>query len=292
MNQTRPADGVIDYLDAFDRLLQARLPMPEPAGPLPSIDLDHDRPLAMLVSPHPDDECLVGGLALRLRREAGYAVLNLAATLGSLVERREARWCELSQACGRLGFALADAGFAGREPISEARRHADPTSWERDVALLAALLDRYRPRLLMFPNARDGSATHIGVHRLVLDALQRYERPLWLAQTEFWGTLDDPNLLLELRKAEVATLLDALLCHRGEIARNPYHLRLASWLSDSVRRGGENVPGAGAQPPSFPFGALYRVDRWSGRAIETVERRAILDGGADLRELFPPLDAR
>ncbi|WP_186164979.1 PIG-L deacetylase family protein [Burkholderia gladioli] len=292
MNQTRPADGVIDYLDAFDRLLQARLPMPEPAGTLPSIELDHDRPLAMLVSPHPDDECLVGGLALRLRREAGYAVLNLAATLGSRVERREARWCELSQACGRLGFALADAGFAGRGPISEARRHADPMSWERDVALLAALLDRYRPRLLMFPNARDGSATHIGVHRLVLDALQRYERPLWLAQTEFWGTLDDPNLLLELRKAEVATLLDALLCHRGEIARNPYHLRLASWLSDSVRRGGENVPGAGAQPPSFPFGALYRVDRWSGWAIETVERRDILDGGADLRELFPPLDAR
>ncbi|WP_186074946.1 hypothetical protein [Burkholderia gladioli] len=35
MSQTRPADGMIDYLDAFDRLLQARLPVPEPTtGPV------------------------------------------------------------------------------------------------------------------------------------------------------------------------------------------------------------------------------------------------------------------
>lgn len=285
-----PAAASLDYLDAFGRLLDTALPMPEVATPAPVPAVERDRPLAMLVSPHPDDECLIGGLALRLRREAGYAVLNLAATLGSRVERRDARWCELTHACARLGFALVDAGFEGRLPINETRRRTDPASWACDVESLAACFDRYRPRLLIFPHSDDGSATHIGVNRLVMDALQRHARPVWLVQTEFWTTLRDPNLLVELRKADVACLLEALLCHRGEIARHPYHLRFAAWLSDSVRRGGENVMGAGSHPPSFAFGAVYRVDRWNGSAIEPCGHRIVLDGDADPNALFPAPD--
>src|ERR1035441_8019571 len=38
---------------------------------------DH-APKALIFSPHPDDECLVGGLALRLSREAKWNVINVA----------------------------------------------------------------------------------------------------------------------------------------------------------------------------------------------------------------------
>ena len=47
-----------------------------------------DAPVAMIFSPHPDDECIIGGLPLRLLREAGMRVVNVAVTLGSNSERR------------------------------------------------------------------------------------------------------------------------------------------------------------------------------------------------------------
>jgi hypothetical protein len=48
-------------------------------------------PKALIFSPHPDDECIVGGLALRLLREKKWNVINVAVTLGGRKERRAAR---------------------------------------------------------------------------------------------------------------------------------------------------------------------------------------------------------
>ena len=45
----------------------------------------------LLFSPHPDDECIIGGLALRLQREAGARVVNVAVTQGSNKARQAAR---------------------------------------------------------------------------------------------------------------------------------------------------------------------------------------------------------
>ena len=42
---------------------------PKPARP----PLPADAPRALIFSPHPDDECIIGALALRLQREAGFA---------------------------------------------------------------------------------------------------------------------------------------------------------------------------------------------------------------------------
>ncbi|WP_438392054.1 PIG-L deacetylase family protein [Caballeronia sp. DA-9] len=275
------------YVQSFSALLHYPLVIPQlPAlAPTPRA-VDQTRPLALIVSPHPDDECLTGGLALRLRQEAGFEVLNVAATLGSNRERRSERWNELCHACDRLGFALLDPGFEGREPVTPARRQADPTGWARDVDRLAALLDEYRPRVVFCPHARDGSATHIGVHWLVHDALQHHAHAIWLAQTEFWGTLEHPSILVELGSANVAALIGALTCHRGEVARNPYHLRLMSWLADSVRRGGEAVFGAGTQPPAFDFGALYRLERWAHGHPATTGRPLAIAGQDSLKALF------
>ena len=282
-----PADDFDAYVEAFQALLHRAIKLPaEFDGPLRSRAVDPARPLVAIISPHPDDECIVGGLPLRLRNEGGYEVINVAATLGSNVARRDERWTELTHACRVLDFANVDPAFVDRLPLHAKRRETQPDTWYRDVARLAALFDQYRPAIVMCPHDQDGSASHIGTHALTLNALAVYGRPVWLVQSEFWGTMTAPNLLIELSSRDVATLLRALVCHRKEVERNPYHLRLTSWLADSVRRGGETVFGAGLEPPSYDFGAVYRVDRFNGREIEPNNRRGAVAERESLLTFF------
>ena len=51
--------------------------------------------------------------------------------------------------------------------------------------------------------------------------------------------------MVESSAADVADLMAALSLHVGEVARNPYHLRLPAWMIDNVRRGAELVGGQG-----------------------------------------------
>src|SRR3954471_12797873 len=85
-----------------------------------------DAPRALIFSPHPDDECIIGGLALRLQREAGYGVVNVAVTQGSNKARQQGRWDELTQACRYLGFDLVQTVPGGLEKVNARTRAADP----------------------------------------------------------------------------------------------------------------------------------------------------------------------
>src|SRR5215469_3988036 len=82
-------------------------------------------PVAIIFSPHPDDECIIGGLALRLMREAGFRVVNVAVTLGSNKERQQPRLRELKNACGWLGFDLEETAPNGLEKITPKTRTND-----------------------------------------------------------------------------------------------------------------------------------------------------------------------
>ncbi|MBV9490836.1 MAG: PIG-L family deacetylase, partial [Verrucomicrobia bacterium] len=87
--------------------------------------------------------------------------------------------------------------------------------------------------------------------------------------------------------AEVADLVAALALHAGEVARNPYHLRLPAWMIDNVRRGAELVGGQGGAAPRFTFATLYRLRRWvHGRLEEALERGRMLSSQDDLSALF------
>jgi hypothetical protein len=80
-------------------------------------------PNVLIFSPHPDDECITGGLALRLLREAKWNVVNVAVTLGSNRARQAARRRELQNACAALGFKLIVPGARiGATSIRIARR--------------------------------------------------------------------------------------------------------------------------------------------------------------------------
>ena len=77
---------------------------PKPPRP----PLAADAPRALIFSPHPDDECIIGALALRLQREAGFRIVNVAVTQGSNKARQAARWEELRDACDYLDFELVE----------------------------------------------------------------------------------------------------------------------------------------------------------------------------------------
>lgn len=220
-------------------------------------------PHVLVFAPHPDDECIVGALPLRLRQEAGWRVTNIAVTLGSKQERRGERWTELGAACDVLDFDLRLLAADGFEQVKPEAADARTPLWQQQVRLVAELLAAEKPALILIPHAGDGIPTHIGVHRLVTEALAQARIDTVVAQTEFWATQPGPTTLIETGQRDTARLVRALACHHGEIARNPYHLRLPAWMADNVRRGGELLAGPGEAPPDFAFGTLYRLTRWT-----------------------------
>jgi LmbE family N-acetylglucosaminyl deacetylase len=227
-------------------------------------------PRVLVFSPHPDDECIVGGLALRLLREARMRVVNVAVTQGSRKDRQEPRLQELRGACDFLGFDLATTVPGGLERVNPKARAEDPAHWSAAVATIAGLLREHAPRVILYPHEADWNSTHLGTHHLVVDALRSIGSGLacWCVETEFWGAMAAPNLMVEIPPRDLGDLIGALTFHVGEVQRNPYHIRLPAWMSDNVRRGGEVVGGQGGAAPDFAFATLYRVRRWTGAALE------------------------
>ena len=137
------------------------------------------------------------------------------------------------------------------------------------VAGIARILEKHRPRVIFFPHELDWNSTHIGAHFLVMDAL-REARGLecYLVETEFWGQMSTPNLMVEYSEDDVATLMAATSFHVGEVRRNPYHLLIPAWLQDNVRRGAELVGGQGGEAPPFLFAQLFRLRRWRNGEVQ------------------------
>ena len=229
-----------------------------------------DAPKALFFAPHPDDECISGGLALRLLRQARMHVGNVAVTLGSKKERQPERFRELEDACKYLGFELISTGPNGLEKINAKAREQDAVHWAACVATVKRIIERYQPKVVICPHDRDWNSTHIGTHWLVTDALRQMHAGFecYLVETEFWGAMDDPNLMVEISADDLADMIAATTFHVGEVKRNPYHLLLPPWMMDNVRRGGEVAGGQGGAAPDFAFAALYRLRRWRGGQAE------------------------
>ena len=229
-----------------------------------------DAPRALLFSPHPDDECIIGGLALRLMREAGMRVLNVAVTQGSNKARQAERLEELRAACQYLGFDLIQTAPGGLEHINVAARTDDPVRWRASVEIVAGIIAEHRPAVVFFPHDSDWNSTHVGTHHLIVDALGRQAADFacHAIETEFWGAMATPNLMVESSVEDLAEMMTALSFHVGEVRRNPYHLLVPPWMQDNVRRGGELVGGQGGAAPDFVFCTLYRVRKWSHGRLE------------------------
>ena len=229
----------------------------------------------LLFSPHPDDECITGLLPLRLLRELGKQVINVPVTFGSNPARRPGRAAELRDACAYLGWDIH-------------AEHADLHGL--DVADVVKILARYQPEIILMPHAKDWNSRHISTHFLVTDALGRMPSGFscTVVETEFWGAMDDPNLMVAGDAATVADLVAATSLHAEEVRRNPYHLLLPAWMQDNVRRGGELVGGQGGAAPGFSFATLYRLRKWqNGKLADCLAGGTMVPMGAvNLKELF------
>ncbi|MBM3823418.1 MAG: PIG-L family deacetylase [Verrucomicrobia bacterium] len=251
-----------------------------PLGNLPFPDYSapaEGAPVVLIFSPHPDDEVIIGAWPFRLARERGWRVVNVAVTQGSRKDRQAARLEELRACCRYAGFELATLGSSGLEGLHLGNRAGNPAHWNAAVSEILAVLKRYGPSAVLFPHETDRNTTHVGVHFLLMDALQRMEDTFSCAviETEFWGAMDTPNVMLEVSPGDLGVLLSALSFHEGEVRRNPYHLRTAAWMIDNVRRGGELVGKQGAAPPDFAYATLYRLRRWQAGRLQPALREGL-----------------
>jgi hypothetical protein len=106
-----------------------------------------------------------------------------------------------------------------------------------------------------------------------MDALrQTADLSCHLLETEFWGQMTTPNLLVEYEADDVGDLIAATSFHVGEVQRNPYHVTLPAWMLDNVRRGAELVGGQGGVAPPFLYGQLFRLQWWQGGRVEPCQR--------------------
>jgi LmbE family N-acetylglucosaminyl deacetylase len=203
----------------------------------------------LIVAPHPDDECLMAGLALRAMEEWGTRVTVLPFSYGSKVDRRQERQNELKRALASLGFELFDP-------------RQDPLLEELSPDQLAKALTTCLPDAVLFPHDGDGHPAHIRCSRQVSEGVTRWalasQRRVHLFETAYWQDLAAPNLMVELTSDHVIRMGSALLEHRGEIERNPYHLSLPAHLIDSRRKGVERVSGMGSRSGTGLFAQLLR----------------------------------
>jgi hypothetical protein len=70
----------------------------------------------------------------------------------------------------------------------------------------------------------------------------------FLVETEYWGQMTQPNLMVEISPTDLAELISATTFHVGEVNRNPFHLLMPAWMMDNVRRGSELVGARVKQP--------------------------------------------
>jgi LmbE family N-acetylglucosaminyl deacetylase len=203
-------------------------------------------------------------------------IVNVAVTQGSNKARQAGRWDELTAACNYLGFDLVETVPGGLADVNVTTRAADPAHWSASVEVIARLLREHRPATIFFPHEADWNSSHVGTHHLLVDALahQASAFTCHVVETEFWGAMATPNLMVESSIDDVAAMMTALSFHVGEVERNPYHLLLPAWMQDNVRRGGELVGGQGGAAPEFNFCTLYRLREWRDGALHSVP-----DGG-------------
>ena len=90
-----------EYIQSISKGIEDAKQIPLGAvAPLKRETPSTDAPVMLIFAPHPDDECLIGALALRLLQENNFRVKDVAVTQGSNQNRQAARFKELSDACG------------------------------------------------------------------------------------------------------------------------------------------------------------------------------------------------
>jgi LmbE family N-acetylglucosaminyl deacetylase len=186
--------------------------------------------VALLLSPHPDDELLGCPAHLFALRDAGWRIVNIALSLGSDERERPRRRRELEAACSRAGFELVVAA--------------------PDVGGICELARSLGAALLVAPSPHDDHPAHERAGRLALAAARAGAAPrLWL--WGLWADLSHPNSLCVFDERRLAEIDHALRAHAGELARNDYTRLLRARAQAAATLMPERIFGYGSEglPP-------------------------------------------
>jgi LmbE family N-acetylglucosaminyl deacetylase len=201
-------------------------------------------PVVLHVAPHADDELIGAPATLMALREAGWRVVNLAASLGP-PHQRERRRRELAEACARAGFGCEVVA----EPLDDPLGAGDAAAaGHRLGAAVEEALRRHAPRVVVAPSPHDRHRGHEIVGRSVLETCAAVEPParperLWL--WGLWADLPFPSLAVGFDQQRLDEILDALAAHAGELARNDYRRLVRGRAEMNASLGPERVFGFG-----------------------------------------------
>ena len=237
-----------DYVQSFHGLYLSARGAKE--SPLPDLlgSVREKLKRILILAPHPDDECLMAGLAIRAKEEWGTEVYVLPFSFGSKLDRQNERKRELNHALDVLSFTLVDP----RAPLFQ----------ELNSDLILTELQNLKPDALILPHAHDAHPTHVRCSHMGMKAAQEWvnqgKHSLSVFETEFWMGMEHPNCLVSLSLEHLTQMGEALMEHKGEVSRNPYHLSLPAYAMEQMRRGSEVVIGMGSKPKDQVFAQVYR----------------------------------
>ena len=157
---------------------------------------------ALVLAPHPDDESLGCGGAIKLITAAGGQVDVVCLThgeFGRLTGMRADGPCLDELARIRADEAVRAGAVLGIANVSflkgRDRRLAEMVP-ERAEEILR-LLDQGDYRSVFAPWARDGHPDHVATHQTLVAALKRYARPIEVWLYEVWSPLE-PNMAIPI----------------------------------------------------------------------------------------------
>jgi LmbE family N-acetylglucosaminyl deacetylase len=179
-------------------------------------------PVALAVSPHPDDELLGAPATLMALRDAGWRIVNLVCSLGRQPQRSRRR-ADLEEACRAARFELT---------IPEA---LPPLGHDDDLEsggealreVIAEAIDALAPPVIVAPSPHDCHHAHEVVGRALRDAVEADTAARNVMFWGLWGDLPVPNVLIPFGAARLGEIERALAAHRGELERNRYDRLLA-----------------------------------------------------------------
>ena len=224
---------------------------------------------ALILAPHPDDECLMSPYALRLLLENQVRVHAVSVTTGSNTARQTERQVEFQNACAVMNFTP----------------YVLSLEWDKKADEIKEIIQREKINLIIAPHLHDHHPAHIKTGELARKIMNEVSFDGIYLESQFWGELKAPNLLVEVTQEAFELSFEALTKHTGEVSRNPYHLRLASYLVNNVRLGAEKVATLGSAAPTFAFGALYQGYRVENGTLKNLPHQ-ILDSAADLGSIM------
>ena len=192
-------------------------------------------------SPHPDDESIAAPCTLLALKDAGWRVINFAASLGRPADRPRRRR-ELEAALGLAGFehreSTARAGISRGDDLGAACRAL--------TAELTELLAETGAELIVGPHPRDGHHGHVTVARAVRQTVWQAEHPVTWWMWPLWIELSRPTLILECADKHLQLSKEMLEKYEGENARNDYREMHEAIRVVNAVRGVETVFGFGS----------------------------------------------